>query len=110
MCFDNNFGKLLSLWTLCGDFHFSVKSGAPSNSMFPKYLGIISKGFLNALGACLVNLEWPLKLFICSEVLGELWSSQNFEVALSPYLKLVATMYPDGSQQKFEEMVKQYFH
>ena len=24
-----------------------------------KYLGIVSKGFLNALGACLVNLELP---------------------------------------------------
>ena len=40
-----------------------------------KYVRSVSNGFLYALEACLANLELPYKLFICSDTLGELWSS-----------------------------------
>ena len=32
-----------------------------------------------ALEAALVNLELPLKIFICSDMLGELWSCPKFK-------------------------------
>ena len=41
-----------------------------------KFVRSVSDGFLCTLEACLVNLEFPLKLFFCSGVLGELWSSR----------------------------------
>lgn len=44
-----------------------------------------------ALEGCLVNLKLPQNLFICSGVLGELWSVRTFWVALSFHLKLLAT-------------------
>ena len=37
----------------------------------------VSNGFHCALEACLVNLELPQKLFICLDVLGELWLSRK---------------------------------
>ena len=43
-----------------------------------KYARSVSDGFPYALEACLVTLELPEKRFICSDVLGELWSSRKF--------------------------------
>ena len=65
---------LTKVW-LCA---FSI-SGAPNARMFSNAVRQkISDGFLYALEACLVNLELPPKLFICSDVLGDLWSSRKF--------------------------------
>ena len=36
------------------------------------------RGFLHALEACLFTLELPYKLFICSDVLGELRQPRKF--------------------------------
>ena len=40
-----------------------------------KYVRSVSNGFLQAFVACLVILKLPQKLVVCSDVLGELWSS-----------------------------------
>ena len=42
-----------------------------------KYVRSVSNGFLQAFVACLVILKLPQKLVICSDVLGELWSSRR---------------------------------
>ena len=47
-------------------------------SIVSKYARSVSDGFLYALEACLVNLELSYELFICPDVLGELWSSRKF--------------------------------
>ena len=57
-----------------------------------KYVRSVSDGLLYALEDCLVNLELPQKLFICSDVLRELWSSQKFYVAFSSHPKVFATL------------------
>ena len=66
-----------------------------------KYVRSVSDGLLYALEDCLVNLELPQKLFICSDVLGELWSSQKFYVAFSSHPKVFAT---HESGRKFEDV------
>ena len=48
-----------------------------------KYVRIVSNGFLYALEASLVNLELPLKPFIWSDVLRELWPYRKFKVSFS---------------------------
>ena len=57
-----------------------------------KYARSVSDGFPYALEACLVTLELPEKRFICSDVLGELWSSRKFQVAFSSHPKVLATL------------------
>ena len=59
-------------------------------------------GFLYVLEACLVNLELPWKLFICSDVLGELWLTRKFYVTIPSHPKVLG--YPYGSGRKFEDM------
>ena len=44
--------------------------------------------FCVPLEACLVNLDLPYKIFICSDILGEIWSCQKFEGAFLPYRKV----------------------
>ena len=39
-----------------------------------------------------VNLELPEKLFICSDVLGELWSSRKFLGAFSSHPEMLAPL------------------
>ena len=41
----------------------------------PEVSQIIVAFSMLSLETCLANLEFPLKLFICSDVLGELWSA-----------------------------------
>ena len=69
-------------WSVCwrksGCVHF-LYQGHPTPECFQMQCARkISDGFLYALEACLVNLELPPKLFICSDVLGDLWSSRKF--------------------------------
>ena len=58
-----------------------------------KYARSVSNGFLCALEACLVNWELPkLKLFICSDVLGELRLSRKSQMAFSSHRKVLGTL------------------
>ena len=63
--------------------------GAPNEGMFPRTPEVSYSGFHCALEACLVNLELPSKLFICLDVLGELWSSRKFLVAFFVSSKII---------------------
>ena len=47
------------------------------------------------------DLELPKKLFVCLDVLGELWLSQQFWVAFFVSSEVVS--YTDRSGQKFED-------
>ena len=49
-----------------------------NDRMFPNTPEVSLMIFLYVLEACLVNLELPKKLSICSDVLGELWLSRKF--------------------------------
>ena len=49
-----------------------IWTGAPIRPNVSKWVRSESNGFLHAWEEWLINLELPLKLFICSDVLGKL--------------------------------------
>ena len=58
---------------------------------------------IDPLEACLIDLELPQKLLICSDVSGELWSFRKLLDAffiVSPE----TVSYPYGSSRKFKDM------
>ena len=62
-------------------------SGAPNDRMFPNTPEVSQMVFSVLQNSVWLIWSCPKKLFICSDVLGEVWSSQKFQVAFSSYRK-----------------------
>lgn len=85
---------LLKDCVLCMAFKRGSNTGTPNNQMFPDTLALfqIIKYFLYALGAYLVNLELPLKRFICLDVLKVLGGFLSDPKLLAALMDLIEEM------------------